>query len=57
METCLQLLFVLLQDFFGSARPQRVDKKVLLPKIAVHYSYYLKLNNIIAKRKTRFIHD
>ena len=37
MPTCTRLFFVLLQDF--------------LLKSAVHYSCYLKLNNIVDQRK------
>ena len=57
LETCGQLLFMLLQDLFGSARSHRVHKNFLLPKSALHYFYCLKLNDIMNKRKTRFIHD
>ena len=49
LETCAWLLFMLLQDFFTSAR---LHKKFLSAKSAVHYSYYLQLNNVIAQRKT-----
>ena len=42
---------MLLQDFFASARPHRVHKKIL-PKSAVHYLYYLKSNSILGQRKT-----
>ena len=42
---------MLLQDFFASARSHRAHKEVLLQKSAVHYSSYLKLNNITAQRK------
>ena len=49
VETCARLLFMLLQDFFASARFHRVHK---IPKSAVHYLYYLKLNNTISQRKT-----
>ena len=42
---------MLLQDFFASARPHRLHKKIL-PKSAVHYLYYLKSNSIIGQRKT-----
>ena len=45
-------LFMLLQDSFASARLHRVHKFFLLPKSVVHYSYWLKLNNIIAQKKT-----
>ena len=51
LETCAQLLFMLLQDFFASTRPHRVDS-FFLPKSAVQYLYHLKPNNIIAQRKT-----
>ena len=39
LETCVGLLFMLLQDFFASARPHGVYKKELLLKSAVHYSH------------------
>ena len=52
LETCVWLLFMLLEDFFASARP---TERSFLPKSAVNYSYYLKLNNIIAQRKTTYI--
>ena len=42
---------MLLEDFVASARSHIVQKN-LLPNGAVHYSYYLKLNDIIAQRKT-----
>ena len=45
-------MFILLEHFFTSARPRRVCKKKLLPKSAVNYSRYLRLNNIIAQMKT-----
>lgn len=45
-------MFMLLEHFFTSARPRRVRKKKLLPKSAVNYSRYLRLNNIIAQMKT-----
>ena len=60
LKTCAWLLFLLLQYFFASARRHTVHKKNLLPMTAVHFSYYLKLSNIIAQRKTTdnsFIHD
>ena len=46
------LLFILLQDLIASARPNKMHKKNLLPKSVVHYSYYLKLNNIVTQIKT-----
>ena len=52
LETWARLLFMLLQDFFASARFQRVHEKGFLPKSAVHYLYHLKLNNTIGQRKT-----
>ena len=43
---------MLLQDIFVIARPHRVHKN-FLPESAVHYSYYLKSNDIIiGQRKT-----
>ena len=52
LETSTRLMFMLLEHFFTSARPRRVRKKKLLPKSAVNYSRYLRLNNIIAQMKT-----
>ena len=52
LETCARLLFMLLQDFFASTRPHRVDKGFFLPKSAGHYLYHLKSNNIIVQKKT-----
>ena len=63
LETCAQLLFMLLQDFFASARPHKLQKKQKKTKRAVNYSYYLKSNNIIDQmkatvtEKNRFIRD
>ena len=42
---CVEICVGLLQDFFASASPHRMHKKNLLPKCAVHYSNYLKLND------------
>ena len=50
--TCAQLLFMLLQDFFASARHHRVHQFFFLWNSAVHYLYNLKSNNIIGQRKT-----
>ena len=50
LETCARLWFMLLQDFFASARLHRVHK--VLPKSVVHYLCHLKSNNIIGQRKT-----
>ena len=38
--------------FFTSARPRRVHRKILLLMSAVNYSFYLKLSNNKAHRKT-----
>ena len=62
LETCARLFFMLLQDFFASARLHRVHKKKILTKSIVHYLCHLKSNNIIVQRKTTnkektFTHD
>ena len=49
LETCARLLFMLLQDFFASARSAQ---KFLLPKSTVHCLCHLKSNNIIGQRTT-----
>ena len=54
LETCAWLLLMLLQEFSASARPHGVHTKKLLPKSAAHFSYSLKLNNIILNS---FIHN
>ena len=41
---------MLLQDLFASSRPHSMHN--LFPKSAVHYSYYLKPNNVIGQRET-----
>ena len=47
-----RLLYTLLQNFFVISRTQRVRKNVFLPKSAVRYSCYVKLNNVIGQMKT-----
>ena len=42
---------MLFQDFFASARLNRVHKKKFLLKSAVYYLYHLKSNNIIVQRE------
>ena len=61
LETCVRLLFMVLQDFFASARLHRRHKK-FLPKSALYYLYHLKSNNIIGQRenhqyKKALVHD
>ena len=51
LETSTRLLFMLLQDFFASARLQSAQN-LFLPKSAVHYLCYLKSSKTIGQRKT-----
>ena len=51
LETSARLLFMLLQDFFASARLQSAQN-LFLPKSAVHYLCYLKSSKTIGQRKT-----
>ena len=51
LETCARLLFMYCKTF--PLVPDSTEcTKFFLPKSAVHYSYYLKSNNIIGPRKT-----
>ena len=50
LETCARLLFMLLLDFCSSVRSRRVLKKCFTED-KKNYSYYLKLNNIIAQKR------
>ena len=51
LETCAQPIFMLLQDFFASARLHRVHN-LFLPNNGVYYLYHLKSNNIIGQTRS-----
>ena len=44
LDTSARILFVLLKNVFTNTRPHRVHQKDLLPKSAVNYLGYSKLN-------------